>query len=465
MSISRRIAELVLHTPEASLKNSTREAALKMLLDTCGCAYCGRDAPGIPALTGLELELSAPGNGSVFFSKERLALPSAACCNAAMMHALDFDNNYAAADLHILCIVVPVALACGEETGVSGREVLNAMILGVEAAARIAKPYMNAKRPHGYFLTTSLVGGWGGVAAAARLLGLTEDQTVDAMGIYYAHTCGNRQALLERALTKRIQPAIAARASLYAAMLAQKGITGPEETFEGRGGFYRCYTQSPPPPEEDFAAPGIQAMEELAVKQFPTCGVHHANIVSALHLRREHGFSIDEIARVEFFLNEGGGTLVSMPFSAGKIPQIDAQFCAPYAIALALAKGEVSVVDFHPRRILENSEVSELAARTVEVTRFADLHLQSCSEPEPDVKYTKVTLKDGRVFEHGLESHPLNQPEAMDLARVRKKFRQCVCMYGDVDAEEVGRLADVILTLDRSEDVRGWIAETLGAGS
>ncbi|MDA3875324.1 MAG: MmgE/PrpD family protein [Kiritimatiellae bacterium] len=461
MSISRRIAELALHTPEESLPDSSREAARKMLLDTCACAFCGRDAPGIPELVSLELELSAPGNGDVFFTGEKLALPSAAYCNAAMIHALDFDNNYSGADLHILSIVVPVALACGQDTGASGREVVSAMILGVEAAARIAKPYMRAKRPHAYFLTTSLVGGWGGVAAAARLLGLSVDQTVDAMGIYYAHTCGNRQALLERALTKRIQPAIAAKASVYSALLARRGVTGPEETFEGNGGFYRCYTQSEPPPEEAFTETTIHGMEELGVKQFPTCGVHHANIVSALHLKREHGFTADGIERVDFFLNEGGGTLVSMPFSPGRFPQIDAQFCAPYAIALALVKGKVSVRDFHPARILEDRKTAELAGRTRERDYFADLHLRKYPQPEPDFKYTKVTLRDGRVFEHGCGSDPLNQPEAMDPEQVRQKFHECVLMYEDVDRECIDRVADVILDIEDAPSIGDWMSATL----
>jgi len=243
--IARRLSELVLNTKDEDIPDASKDAAVKMLLDTVGCAYAGRHAPGIDELIDLECSLSAPGNGTVFLDGRRLALPSAAFCNSAMTHAMDFDNN-SNADIHILSIVVPVAFACAEDESKDGRDCLAAIILGVEAATRIAKPYLKAKRRHSYFLTTSLVGGWGGVAAAARLLGLSTEQTVHAMGIYYAHTCGNRQALLERALTKRMQPAIAAKAALYSVLLAQTGFTGPEQTFEGAGGFYRSYTLDPP---------------------------------------------------------------------------------------------------------------------------------------------------------------------------------------------------------------------------
>lgn len=461
-SIARTLADWMLQTPLTDIPGSAWAAGEKMLLDTCACAYCGREAPGIPEVVALERTLGASGPAHVFFQDGALALPSAAYCNAAMIHALDYDNNYSAADLHILSIVVPVALACGEAVCADGERTLAAIIMGVEAAARIAKPYKRARRTHDYFLTTSLAGGWGGVAAAACLMGINADQFVDAMGVYYAHTCGNRQALLERALTKRIQPAIAAKAAVYAVLLAQRGFTGPERLFEGPGGFYPCYTLDPPPPVEAFATRGCRSIEELSVKRFPTCGVHHANIASALHLRRHHAFSADDVERVDFFLNEGGGTLVSMPYEPGRVPQIDAQFCAPYAIALALDKGAVSVRDFTPRRISQNRATDRLARRTCEQIHFSDLGLRDYDAPLPDFKYTKVTLRDGRVLEHGCASRPLNDPEATTLDDVRGKFRECAGMHGDVDAAAVERRMARILAIRRETAVSGWVEATLG---
>ena len=462
MSIAHVLADLAVNTAGTAISRSGRDAATRMLLDTCACAFCGMDAPGVPELVGLESELSAAGAGSVFFTGRKLALPSAVLCNAAMIHALDFDNNYPAADIHILCIVVPVAFACAEETGADGRDCLAAMILGVEAASRIAKPYMRASRSHEYFLTTSLVGGWGGVATAARLLGLSAEQTVHAMGIYYAQTCGNRQALLERALTKRIQPAIAAKAAVYSVLLAERGITGPEHTFEGPGGFFRCYTQDPPPAEKDFVVPSLGAIEELTVKHFPTCGIHHANIASAIRLKREHGFACDEIERAEFYLREGGQTLVSMPFIPGSVPQVAAQFCAPYAIALALSRGEVAIRDFNTSRILADRETADLARRTKEHTRFADMGLRHYPHPKPGCRYTKVILRDGRVLEHESPSAPLNDPASMGLDQIREKFRQCVGMYGEVDPAAADAMADAILAIESAAPVSDLIASILG---
>jgi len=460
MSISRVLADLTIRTNDEDIPQSSYEFARKMLLDTIGYAFAGMKAPGITELVSLERELSAPGNGTVFSSGERLALPSAAYCNAAMVHALDFDNNYPGADIHILSIVLPIALACSEERDRNGRELLSAMILGVEAAARIAKPYMRARKQHRYFLTTSLVGGWGGVATAARLLGLSVGETVNAFGIYYAHTCGNRETLLEKKLTKRMQPAIAAKAALYSALLAARGFTGPEDTFEGKAGFYRLYTLDDPPAEEAFRAPPEPyGIEELVVKRFPTCGIHHANIVSALHLKQKHGFQYEDIEKVEFFLREGGNTLVSMPFTTGDIPQIDAQFSAPYAIALALNKGEVHIRDFLNEAISQDRNSIDLATRTVEVTRFADIRPTAYPEAEKKCNYTKVYLRNGDIFEHGSRGAEFNNPNAMDLPGVERKFRQCLSIHPNADKGRADRIVDAVKSFEEIEDVRGFVLE------
>ena len=460
MYISKILAELALRTDTESIPASSFDAARKMLLDTLGCMLAGVKAPGIAPLLELERELAARGSGTVIRYGDRLALPSAAFMNSTMAHALDFDNNYPGADIHILGIVVPVAFACAEERECSGRDFLSAMILGVEVAARIAKPYMQAGRAHNYFLTTSLVGGWGGVATAARLLGLSVGQTVNALGIYYAHTCGNRQTLLERKLSKRMQPAIAARAALYSVLLAQKGFTGPEQTFEGKAGFYRLYTLDAPPPENSFRVPPAPfGIEELVVKHFPTCGIHHGNVVAALQLREKHGIRCEDIEGVEFFLQEGGNTLVSMPFNMGETPQIDAQFSAPYAIALALTRGEVHVRDFQNCAIENDDRTADLARRTVEVTHFRDMKLAAYPQAERGHRYIKVVLKNGDVLEHAARIGDLKE---MDMSGVEQKFRQCFSLYPGGNDEDAGRIIKAVKDFGGVSSVKDFFRRRCG---
>ncbi|MDD2478271.1 MAG: MmgE/PrpD family protein [Victivallaceae bacterium] len=460
MSISQILSELTLNTLNDDIPESSYAATVRMVLDTIACAYAGKHAPGIDDLIELENEISTNGDGTVFFNSSKLALPSAAFCNSAMVHAMDFDNNYPQADIHILSIVVPVAVACAESSRCSGRDFLSAIILGVEVAARISKPYIAAKRRHSYFLTTSLTGGWGGVATAARIFGLSVSQMINAMGIYYAHTCGNRQALLEKSLTKRIQPAIATKAALYSVMLASKGFTGPEHSFEGIGGLYNCYTLDPPPKLTSFLAPPNPfGIEELVIKKIPTCGIHHACIMSALYLKGEYNLKYSEINRVEFFLSEGGGTLVSMPFCENTIPQVAAQFCAPYAIALALTRGDVNVCRFTNEAVIKDRKTAELAKRTTEINVFSELELKNYPEYENGHEYLKVYLHDNKVLEHKYCRTDLCETLTGDIPFIKNKLFQCLAVYGSADSQKVDRLIAVTELLYKAENITELIAE------
>lgn len=106
---------------------------------------------------------------------------------------------------------------------------LAAMILGIELAARIGVAEHSRRRGQG-FLPSSLAGSFGAVITAACLLGLSREQIVHALGINYAQISGNRQALLDASLTKRLQPAFAVRSALWAVDLARTGITGPRQS-------------------------------------------------------------------------------------------------------------------------------------------------------------------------------------------------------------------------------------------
>ena len=96
-----------------------------------------------------------------------------------------------------------------------------------------------------------MIGGFGATAAACRLEGCTVEQTVDAMGIWYAQASGTRQALFDRTLTKRIQPGIAARAGVFSCDLARRDFTGPQRIIGRRTAsltqIYGCRRDHPAP--------------------------------------------------------------------------------------------------------------------------------------------------------------------------------------------------------------------------
>ena len=194
-----------------------------------------------------------------------------------------------------------------------------------------------------------------------------------------------------------------ARSAAASMLLARAGITGPESVFEGPAGLFRAYTPDEDPDPDLVVAPGpAWGIEELWVKRFPTCGVHHHAIEAAIRLHQQHGFVANDIARVDVYLDEVGGHLVGIPFEPGPDPQIDAQFCAPYAVALGLLRGDAALPRFSNVAVRADAEVADLARRTVIARHWHAFRRENDPpDPAPGRQIVRVSLCDGRVLDHG----------------------------------------------------------------
>ena len=164
--------------------------------------------------------------------------PQAALVNATMGHALDFDDTFdRAGNIHpgisTLAASLAVAEWCG---GTSGRACVLAVTLGLDVACRVA---LAATVDRGWHRTAAM-GIFGATAAAGKLLGLSVEQMVHAFGIALSYAAGNRQCIVDGALTKRLQAGQAASSGVFAAVLAREGFTGAQHVFAGRYGFFRC---------------------------------------------------------------------------------------------------------------------------------------------------------------------------------------------------------------------------------
>ena len=209
---TRILAELALNTKADDIPQEAYDAAKKMIIDTIGCTIAGYKAEGIPEVIEQLLDWGGKEESTVLIYGKKLPAPLAAYANSAMSHAFDYDHSHQPSGLgHILPSVLPVSLAAAEMTKCSGKDFLAAVIMGFEVTARLGAAFKNAEAKGGYFsmgfLPAGTVGGFGATASACRILGMDIEQTVHALGINYAQAAGNRQALFDKTLTKRLQPA------------------------------------------------------------------------------------------------------------------------------------------------------------------------------------------------------------------------------------------------------------------
>lgn len=341
------LAQHVARTGYADLPASAVAAARRDLLDTFGCMLGGSGSPGIGEVFTVVARWGGLAESRVLLRGTSLPAPQAALLNASMGHALDFDDTLdTGGSIHPGVSVLAAALAlCDSVGGVTGKELLSAVALGLDVSCRVALASTVDRGWH----RTAAMGVFGAAAASSKLLRLSPEQMLAAFGIAYSHAAGNRQCILDGALTKRLQAGQAASAGVLSAFLAQTGFTGARHIFAGRFGFFELYQ-----PNGYDAAALLRDLgtafrgEALSYKPYPCGRPLHAAIDAALKARaRLRIESADEIAAVTIAADPAGHADQFERGPAKRRPTqvVEAQFAQPFLVATALVHGQVGIVE------------------------------------------------------------------------------------------------------------------------
>jgi 2-methylcitrate dehydratase PrpD len=447
------LAQHVCHTGYGDLPVSAVESARRDILDTFGCMLGGSGSPGIDQLFAVIARWGGRQESRVLLRGTRVPAPQAALLNASMGHALDFDDTLdTGGSIHPGVSVLGSVLAVCDSLGaVSGRDVLLAVALGLDISCRIA---LASTLDRGWHRTAAM-GVFGATAAAGKLLGLTPEQMLAAFGIAYSHAAGNRQCILDGALTKRMQAGQAASAGVFSAVLAQTGFTGARNIFNGRFGFLELY--QPNGYDASVLLRDLGAAfrgEALSYKPYPCGRPLHAAIDAALEARARLEIARpDDIASVTIETDPAGHSDQFARGLAKRRPTqvVEAQFAQPFLVATALVHGKVGIAEVDG---LGDAAVLSLSDRIAGIVRD--------HRPRGSFGIT-VQRTDGRsvTVEAG---DPIGSPgKPLTNVQIETKFRDCArhAVQPLSDASVDGLLA-AIGRLETLSDARELMTPVVG---
>ncbi len=468
-----RIEELIDFAWAARAEDLPQEVldkAADLLLDTIACIHAGSSAAGIGEIRdSLSIWGGEPQARIIAFG-ERSAVPWAALINSAMAHARDFDDTHDGALNHGCVTLVPALLALSEFLGsgapaagtsgesnkripfrpVSGKEFVAALAVGLELVNRLGMafiPYL-----HVGWLPTTLWGPIGVAAACGRLLGLDRRQMADAVGLAYAQIHGNRQALVDGALAKRLQPGFSAVAGIQAAVMALHGLSGAKNLIDGTFGIPALYTAGKV--DSDFLVEGLgQKFEalEVSIKPYPSCRCSHPVIDSVLRLKEEQVFDWKEVEEGFIRLPPQSMGQIGNPFRIRENPTVDAQFSAQYTAALVCVKGRPRLKDFEAQTVRKAKDIRELAARF-----HVELFEPNASGLVP--VELEIRLQDGRRLETRIEDPKGSRTNPLKPEELRFKFDDCLDnSVKPLTVEERGRLAEMVGKIQELDKVQSLI--------
>jgi 2-methylcitrate dehydratase PrpD len=238
-----------------------------------------------------------------------------------------------------------------------------------------------------------------------------------AFGIAYSHAAGNRQCILDGALTKRLQAGQAATAGVFSAVLAQTGFTGARNVFNGRFGFLELY--QPNGYDASVLLRDLGAVfrgEALSYKPYPCGRPLHAAIDAALAARAQLEIERpDDIASVTIEADPAGHSdqFARGPAKRRPTQVVEAQFAQPFLVATALVHGKVGIAEVDG---LGDAAVLSLSDRIAGVARD--------ERPRGSLSVT-VQRTDGRSVTVEA-SDPIGSPEKpLTDAQLEAKFRDC----------------------------------------
>jgi len=445
MNLIKRLTEHIDKTNFNSLPSEVVERTKVFILDTIGVGIAGCNAPGVKEIINLISRWNKTPISTIMVYGTKTSPPEAALANSVMMHALDFDDTLDGGALHTFVSVLPAALAVAEDKkDVDGKAFITAITLGVDMICRLGSAI---KTPLSWIRTATL-GSFGATATSAKLYGLKGEKLLNSFGIVYSQTAGNAQCLIDGGLTKRMQPGFSAKAAVFSCALANLGVTGSKNVFEGEYGFFNLYEKGKYAPERVTKDLGNHfGIMDLSLKPYPSCRMTHAAIEAAINIRNKFHIDISSIEKILVYTSKMVADMVGAPFEIRDNPQVDAQFSIPYTLAVALSKGKVFLEDFLEENI-KNEEIINLAKKVKVIVEP--------SRKENDISWANVIIKDkyGRIFTLGVDGlkgspqKPLTREESID------KFKQALSFSKKPSfLKKSDKLIEKILDLDRQNSI------------
>lgn len=422
-------------------------AAKTLILDTCGVGIAGSSGPMAAELAVTQERWGRGDDARVWPTGKRLPAPAAAFCNAYQIHNSEFDCVHEAAVAHVMTIVLPVALAGAERQSrsgapVSGRRLIEAVVLGVDVAASLGVAATSGLR----FFRPATVGAFGGAAALGKLLGFDARRLHDAFSIVYGQLCGTMQAHAEGSLLLAMQMGFNARNAVVACDLAAAGFEGPRNILEGPFGYFKLIETSGDPARIAAGLGQTWRIGEVAQKPFPSGRATHGLIGGCLELQRRQGFAPGEIVRVEAQVPLLVHQLVGRP-AKPEMAINYARLCAPYVAACALLRGTVGIEDFCDAAYRDPA-TQALAAR-IEVVVAAGARDPNALTPVA----VEVELQNGTRHAITLDVVYGNPARPMTRAASLAKFeRNCALAAVPLAVEKSRRLIGLVDSLETVAD-------------
>lgn len=404
--VTRILAEFITKTGYADLPAAARKEGVRTLMNWVGVAVGGSHDETVNRAVAALTPFSGPPQANLLGRTERFDIMNAAFLNGVSSHIFDYDDTHLKTIIHPAGPVASAILAYSQYQPVSGKDFLTALVLGIETELRIG----NAVYPNHYDVgwhITGTCGVFGAAAATGKLMGLSVQQMVWALGLAASQPVGLRESF--GSMNKSFNPGRAAANGIFAALLAAKDYTSSDGMIEAKRGWANTIST-----KQDYReiTEGLGTHYESTLNTYKpfACGiVIHPALDAAIQLRNQYHLKPEQISSIDLRVHP-----LVIELTGKKTPQIglEGKFSIYHAVAIAVIDGAAGEKQFSDAKVRDPMTV----ALREKVNTVVDPSIK------PEQVDMTITLTDGRKL-HKFIEHAIGSTEVpMTNQQLEKKF-------------------------------------------
>ena len=410
------------------------------ILDGLGVALFGAGLPWTRHVRELALAEGATPAASFWGTGYRGSIAQAALVNGTAGHAFEMDDIHKESIVHPNSLACPVAFAFAEAAGgLSGRDVLTAIVAGYEVGTRVGSAATMALFLRG-FHPQGTSGVFVAAATAGRILGLSAEQMQHALGIAGSMGSG-LMAAQEGAMVKRLHAGRAAEAGVRGALLAQRGFTGISDVLEaGYGGFLSSFSGRPNAERLTAGLGSVWETAEVGFKLYPSVTSIHTALDALDAVMEEHGLRAEDIKRVSVGCSHMTFVHTAWPYKPAGVTA--AQMNLFYGLAMIALHRDASVRQYDERLLADPATLAFMER----ISAYEDAGLEAMGAPFRHAARLDVTTYDGRILHHERLARRGSPEDAVGTAEIERKFFNNVSRV--LTLANAARLRDIVMRLE-----------------
>lgn len=434
MTLSKRLAEYIETVQYNTIPKNVLHFTKLCIVDYYASLLKGKETEPVRMMHDVMRQLGGEPQATAVTGL-KTSVTNVAFINGGASHIMELDDIHKASIVHAATVIMPAAIAVAEWKRLSGKELLEAIVVGYEVAFRVGETVTPSH--YYYFHNTATCGTFGAAAAVAKLLKLSKEQIVYAFGSAGTQAAGLWEFIEDGTMSKQLHPGKAGMNGILSALLAEQNFSGASAIFEGRRGFFEAMSDQYDQSKMTIDLGNVFKIMENAFKVHASCRHTHAAMDLAVALHERFGVEqLNDVREISI-----GAYQVALDITDDSDPQsiYAAKFSLQYCVALALLSGKGGYSAF-TEEALKDSSIRQLMER-IEV--YVDPLIDG-AYPEKWGARLRIEWQDGRVEEVESE-YPKGDPEnPLSEQEFIEKFNDLVPLH----EEKKQRIVASIMQLD-----------------